>query len=189
MDRENKNLTKKIILGVLLAGGIIIASTNPKFGQKIIPEIIKLIKYKYKNKKEKNKISSIFYRLKKNNLIDVEFRGKQIFVSLTEEGKKKAGKYQIDNLEIKKDKEWDKKWRVLIFDVKEKDKSKREALRGKIIELGLYQLQRSVWVCPYNFLREIEILRGFFGFNKDEMKVITASEIENDEKIKIFFGL
>jgi len=172
-----------------LAGGIAIACTNPKFGQKVLPEIIKLIKYKYKNKKERSKISSVFYRLKKDDLINVEFRNKQIFISLTEEGKNKAGKYKIDDLEIKKDVNWDKKWRILIFDVKEKDRSKREALRGKIIELGLYQLQRSVWVCPYNFLREIEILRSFFGFSKDEMKVITASEIEDDEKIRIFFGL
>lgn len=189
MQKENKNITKRIILGLFLAGGIIVAATDPRFSHKTLPRIIKLIRYKYKSKKEKNKISSTFYRLKKNNLIEVNYKGKQIFISLTEEGKKRAGKYQIDNLKIKKDIKWDGKWRVLIFDIKEKDKLKREALRGKIIELGLYQLQRSVWVCPYNFLPEIEIIRDFFNFSQSEMQTIIASKIENDAKIKSFFGL
>jgi DNA-binding transcriptional regulator PaaX len=187
---KNKNeIRKKIVLGVFLTGGIAIAATNPRFGYKILPRIIKLIKYKYKNKKEKKKVSNAFYLLKKENLINIEYRGSQMFISLTKEGKEKAGKYQIDTLEIKKPEKWDKKWRVLIFDVKEKDRIKREALRGKIIELGLYQLQRSVWVCPYNFQKEVEIIRSFFGFSQNEMKIITASEIENDKEIKLFFGL
>ncbi|MDO8529421.1 MAG: hypothetical protein Q7S18_02025, partial [bacterium] len=109
--------------------------------------------------------------------------------SLTEEGKKKAGKYQIDNLEIKKPKKWDKKWRILIFDIKNRDKLKREALRGKIKELGLYQLQKSVWVCPYEFVKEMNILRSFFNLSNDEMKIINAHEIENDNDIKIFFNI
>ena len=62
-------------------------------------------------------------------------------------------------------------------------------MRGKIKELGLYQLQESVWVCPYEFQKEMEILRAFFQLKNDEMKVITASEIENDEKIKAFFRI
>ena len=137
MEGKNKNLTKRIILGVFLTGGIAIACTNPKFGQKVLPEIIKLIKYKYKNKKERNKISSVFYRLKKDDLINVEFRNKQIFISLTEEGKNKAGKYKIDDLEIKKDVNWDKKWRILIFDVKEKDVTPAMRDNAKRVNFGI----------------------------------------------------
>ena len=84
---------------------------------------------------------------------------------------------------------WDKKWRILIFDIKEKNKIKREALRGKIKQLGLYPLQKSVWVCPYKFFKEMDMLRRFFGLQKDEMKTITASEIEDDKNIRSFFGL
>ena len=82
-----------------------------------------------------------------------------------------------------------KKWRVLIFDIKDKQKMKREALRGKIKELGLYQLQKSVWVCPYDFIREVDIMRSFFGLSQSEMKVITAFQIEDDWIIRRFFGL
>jgi len=77
----------------------------------------------------------------------------------------------------------------LIFDISDKHKNKREALRGKLKQLGLFQLQKSVWVCPYEFRDVVKILREFFGLTDDEMKVITASEIENDRRIRDYFKL
>jgi len=184
-----RNITKNILKGILIAGGIAIAATDPRFGYKVLPKLIKYISYKLKNKKDKKKIYDIFYRLRKNDLINFENRHGQIYISLTPEGKKKAGKYQIDDLEIKKPKKWDRKWRILIFDIENKKNIKREALRGKIKELGLFQLQKSVWVHPYDFYEEISLLRQFFGLTKNEMKIITASEIEDDKPIKIQFRL
>ncbi len=119
----------------------------------------------------------------------MEYRGKQLYVSLSDEGKLLAKKYSIDELKIKKPKHWDKKWRILIFDIEERYRSKREMLRGKLKELGLYQLQKSVWVCPYQFQEEVEILRNFFGFNGEEMTMIIASEIEKERELKNFFNL
>jgi len=119
----------------------------------------------------------------------VDRRGKQVYISLTREGKRKAKKYQIDNLKIKKPKKWDKKWRILIFDVQDTHRMKREVLRGKLKELGLYQLQKSVWVHPYSFQLEMKTLRSFLGLNHAEMRIITASDIEGDEEVRSFFNL
>ena len=122
-------------------------------------------------------------------MINATYSGKQLYISLSKEGKALAGKYQIDDLNIAKPKRWDQKWRVLIFDIPDKHKVKREALRGKLKELNLYQLQKSVWVCPYNFEKEVEVLRNFFAFTKSEMKIITASQIQDDMEVKTFFKL
>jgi DNA-binding transcriptional regulator PaaX len=127
--------------------------------------------------------------LKNKGLLKMEYQGKQLHISLSEEGKKVAEKHQIDDLKIRKPKKWDKNWRILIFDIKEKKKIKREALRGKIIEFGLFQLQKSVWVYPYDFQKEIELLRNFFGLTDEEMQIVIASRIENDKTAKLFFGL
>ena len=113
----------------------------------------------------------------------------QLHISLTKEGKEKAKKYAIDSLEIKKTKSWDNQWHLLIFDISDKHKIKREALRGKIKELGLFQLQKSVWAYPYEFFKEADTLRDFFGLTKDEIQIITATKIENDHKMRSFFNL
>ncbi|MCX6763610.1 MAG: hypothetical protein NTZ97_02660 [Candidatus Moranbacteria bacterium] len=186
---NKKEITKNILTGILIAGGIAIAATDPKFGHKILPKLARYAKYKLKNKKDKKKIYDTFYNLKKEDLIQFENRYGQLYISLTPEGKKKAGKYQIDDLEIKKPKRWDGKWRILIFDIENKKNIKREALRGKIKELGLFQLQKSVWVHPYSFYNEVSLLRQFFGLSKDEMKMIIASEIEDDYLVKLHFHL
>jgi len=103
---------------------------------------------------------------------------------------KLAGEYRIvDKLKIKKQKKWDRKWRLLIFDIADKQKIKREALRGKLKELGFFQLQKSVWVCPYESKKQIILLRDFFDLASADMKIIIATEIENDGELKEFFGL
>lgn len=183
-------IAKTILKGIFLAGGIAVASTSPYFVTRILPEIVKYARYRKKRKEiEKEKFYNAFYKLKRQGFINMDYRGKQLYITLTPEGRKEVGKYQIDDLEIKKPLRWDKKWRILIFDIKEKNKIKREALRGKIKQLGLYPLQKSVWVCPYKFYKEMDMLRRFFGLQKDEMKTITASEIEDDKNIRSFFGL
>lgn len=186
---------KKILEGLMTAGEIVLLAMEPRVNLTMSDALSRYDRYKSKQAKERateeeeRKFRNAFYYLRKKKLIDVEYRGNQMYFSLTEEGKKKAGKYKINDLKIKAAKKWDKKWRVLIFDIEDKHRVKREALRGKIKELGLYQLQKSVWVCPYEFKKEMKLLRDFFGLKTKEMKVIAASEIEDDQPIRQFFNL
>lgn len=186
---NKKEITKTIFKSLLIGGAIIISANDPHFFMRVLPKIIKNLSYKINSAKKKKEFYDTFYRLKKRDMIKFEYRGKQIHVSLTKEGKKEAGKYQIDDLKIQKPERWDKKWRILIFDIKTKDNVKREYLRGKIKELGLFQLQKSVWVYPYDFQKEANVLRNFFNLDQTEIKIITACEIENDQNMRAFFKL
>lgn len=179
-------MTETIIMGIFFAGTIAVAS--PYLASLAIPRIIQYIK-SLKNKRDRRSFESVFSRLKRQGLIKIENKNGQIYISLTNEGKKKAGKYQINDLKIKKPKKWDGKWRILIFDIQENQRIKRDALRGKIKELGLFKLQDSVWIYPYDFGKEMELLRSFFGMTKYELQIITNCKIENDSKPKTFFKL
>ena len=107
--RSRNKIAKTIIKVIFITGGIAVASTSPYFFSRIIPKLIKYGFYKIKSKKDKKKIYDTFRRLNNEGLIKIDNRGGQIYISLTKEGKKKAGKYQIDDLEIKKPKKWDGK--------------------------------------------------------------------------------
>jgi len=194
VSKKRSNLVgREILKGVLWSGLFIVACGSPSFVPKIIPQISRLISYKIGKRRKstagRKKVYNAFEHLRRRGLIKAEWRNKQAYVFLTAKGKILAGKYQINDLRIEKPRKWDRLWRILIFDIKEKQKAKREALRGKLKQMGLYQLQKSVWVCPYNFFGEIKLLREFFGLNNGEMKIITAYEIENDKIIKKHFGL
>ncbi|EKD58234.1 MAG: hypothetical protein ACD_56C00167G0002 [uncultured bacterium] len=192
MDTKTKNISKTILKSILVCGAFVVASTSPTFARKLIPTLIKDFEFEQKRKKKRDQLDKFynsFYYLRKKGLLKMEYKGKQLHVSLSEEGKVLAEKYSIDELRIKKPKKWDKKWRILIFDIEEKYKSRREALRGKLKELGLYQLQKSVWVCPYHFQEEVDVLKNFLGFTGGEMTTMIATEIEKENELMIFFNL
>lgn len=181
--KPRSEIVKDILDACLTSGLVMIAATSPYFLINLLKTYPKWKKYPHK------KVYNTFYRLKKQGLIKVESKNKQIYISLTRDGRKKAGIYQINNLKIGKPKKWDKKWRALIFDVAQLKRTYREALRGKLKELGFYQLQKSVWVHPFNCKTEIELLKDFFGFSEKEMRLMIVENIGNDKELKKLFIL
>ncbi len=43
---------------------------------------------------------------------------------------------------------WDELWRIVSYDIPEKNRNKRRLIRQNLYELGFKQLQRSVWLSP-----------------------------------------
>lgn len=181
--KPKSEIVKDILTWLAIAGTIYIAASSPYFVRSFLK------KYKKWKRYSKKKISDTFYNLKRQGLIEVKWKGPQIYISLTREGKKKAGRFQIDALRINKPRKWDRKWRLVIFDISQLKKSHREAFRGKLKELGFYQLQKSVWVQAFDCQAEIELLRDFFGLTEKEIRLVVAEDIGNDTELKNFFKL
>lgn len=53
-------------------------------------------------------------------------------------------------------KPWDGLWRVIIFDVEEASKRKRNHLRQKLVSLGFGRFQKSVYLTPLNILADLK---------------------------------
>ena len=172
-----------ILKWLAMGGAIAIAASSPYFIHNLINSRKGFKRYSRK------KVYDAFSNLKRQGLINIEKKNHQIYISLTEKGKAKAGWMQIDSLKIKKPKKWDGKWRLVIFDIAQLKKSHREALRGKLKELGFYPLQKSVWVHPFDCEAEIELLKDFFGLSPKEMRLILAEKIGEDEDLKKYFKL
>jgi len=185
---KGNSITKKILYGLLLVGIIYIAASSPYFALKLPKAIARELKWRKYLKAKNSQYNNAFYYLKRKGYLNIERKRGQIYISLTEEGKKRARKYQIDNLKIEKPKKWDGFWRIVIFDISILTNVKRAALRGILKELGFYKLQQSVWICPYNCEKEIELLREFFGLSKKELRLIVG-KVEEDEFLKKYFNL
>ena len=182
--RKPKSEIAKDIFSWLLVGGIVcVAATSPFFLTNISKAFKKSQKYK------KKKIYDAFYQLRKQGCIRITEKDNQIYIGLTERGRKKAGWLQIDSLKIKRPKKWDGKWRMVIFDIAQLKKIYREAFRGKLKELGFCPLQKSVWVYPFDCCGEIGLLQKFFGLSEKEMRFIIAQNIGEDEQFKKIFKL
>lgn len=179
--RSRSEIVKDIFDALVLGGAIAVAATSPYF-------LVNVLRgYRRWKKYQKKKLYDAFSSLRRAGYIKIEKRNHQIYIFLTEKGKKKAGRFQIDNLRIERTKNWDGKWRLILFDVAELKKIHREALRGKLKELGFYPFQKSVWVIPFQCRKEIDLLREFFGLSQNELRLVISSEVGPDESLRQFF--
>jgi len=85
-------------------------------------------------------------------------------------------------------KKWDGKWRIVVFDIPEKKKGVRNALRRKLKELGFYELQKSVFVFPYECGNEIEFIVEFFEL-RPYVRTGVLEKIDNTTHLKRIFKL
>jgi len=183
----------KAILVTLAMGGILVAGA---VAPNLFIAIQKILDARNtfptdNQKKREKKVYDTFAYLRKRGLIKMENRGKQLYISLTPEGKRRAKKCQIDFLEIKQTKIWDGKWHIMLFDIQEKKRLSREALRGKLKQLGFYQMQKSVWLHAFPCEPEITILKNFFGLSDSECLCFEIGDLPTslESKIRMYFGV
>ena len=179
-DSVPANVTKFLLMFVAM-GGIVM-------GGAALPGILKLLKSAdlsgRKTGYSKKQISNALADLKRKKLIEIEkFEDGKISVKLTNKGKERVVEFSFDLLKIKKPKKWDGKWRIVIFDIPNRHKQAREALRGKIKELGLHQLQKSVWIHPYGCEDEILFVAEAFEVQR-YIEILTVERLLHADIIK-----
>lgn len=82
---------------------------------------------------------------------------------------------------------WDGKWRLVIFDVPERIRDRRNFLRRELVALGLHQLQKSAWVTPYPLLGEFSDIVHELGLDK-HFRIVTAESIDGDRDLRAHFS-
>ncbi|MDO8492626.1 MAG: CRISPR-associated endonuclease Cas2 [bacterium] len=156
----------------------------------LAPNALMLLKQLDKGKKRKKNpkylITSAVKRLSEKKLINVDDKNGK--VSLSPKGQHLLALLGDGNLKHKKQKTWDQKWRMVIFDIPEKRKRSREQLRLLLNQIGFLRLQDSVWVYPYETSEMITLLK-IDNFLRQEVLYLVVEQIENDQIIRGYFNL
>ena len=114
-------------------------------------------------------------------------RGPQI--ELTDKGKELAEELALrDELRPEKQKKWDYKWRIIMFDIWERRRKVRDELRYVLKEFGFVKIQDSAWAYPYPCEKLLVFLRTHLKLGRGVLYVV-ADEIEHDEKLRQHFQL
>jgi len=107
---------------------------------------------------------------------------------LAPKGEKFAALIGAGRLALKRPKRWDGRWRLLVFDIPERRRSTRIQIRTTLQHLGLFRLQDSVWVYPYDCEDVVTILKADLHVGKDLLYVI-ADKVEYDLPLRKHFRL
>ncbi len=94
----------------------------------------------------------------------------------------------LNELQVQHEGKWDGVWRMVIFDIPNKHKWARDALRRQLRAMGFYALQESVFVFPYECEQEIAFLIDLFSVSR-YVRLVRTKDILHDDDLREFFGL
>lgn len=179
-----KDIGKGMLFLSVMVGVLTVAAVAPNL----------FLIFKHKGKRYYKKISKDDYKYCMNNLRnrkwithDLNSQGNLYQIRLTKKGLEKANELKFNDIRVEKPLRWDHKWRIVVFDIPEKHKSARDALRRKLQELGFYKLQDSIFIYPYECFKEIDIICKVFCVTPF-VQYLVAEEFYNDYKAKKYFG-
>ena len=142
----------------------------------------------YLRKREYDK-ANFFVKLRywqRQGYINTFLEGKEKFIELTPKGKTHLENLAFEEINIKRPQKWDGKWRIVIFDIPEKNRASRDTLRAKLLTLGFRQIQKSVYVYPFECTKEIFELSDRLDVKKSVL-IMIAEIIQGENRIVKFF--
>ena len=177
------NAVKEKILLLLMAGIAFGFSYDPRRQWKIFKGVAKEWR-----EIDRRKLYSEIKKLYQSKLITKKKNPDGSFTFLlTDRGKLRALTYRFQEMKIER-KNWDGKWRIVVYDIPEKIKKGRDALRAKLKGLGFHELQKSVFVFPYECKNEIDFIIEFFNLRK-YVRVGVLETIDNDLHLRKIFKI
>jgi len=191
MKKFNNKITRlkigpvmqKVLL--LVEGGLILGLT--KRPDKYF-KVVKKISKEWQKINERS-LRTAIQKLYQSKLIDFKEKSDgTVSMTLTDNGKKKIIQFNLDLIEIKKPKQWDRLWRLVIFDIPEEERRGRNALAAKLKELGFYPLQKSVFIHPYECKNEVDFIVELFNL-RPYVRLFTIKETDIELDLRSKFNL
>lgn len=122
----------------------------------VYPEFYE-IKRIFEKKRRRKDFSKLISYLKRKGWIKVKEIKERKVLLLMPLGREKVLKIRKRfSIHLSKKKRKDGKLLMAAFDIPEKKKGIRNYFRGKLIELGFQQFQKSIWISPYDTLKELK---------------------------------
>lgn len=127
---------------------------------------------------------SRLYSLKRRGFID----GRGNMYRLLPKGEKALSEREIWDLEIPTPKHWDRKWRLVLFDIPKDKRKRRDAFRLRLKEMNLALYQNSVWIYPYPLEKTVNKVAEFYKLSGC-VSFIVAERISNEALFRKHYRL
>lgn len=189
MDRSKKDMTSAIVDGLLrliAAGGLITTVVIAPNAVQALDKPVSKFLDKLDERSRERELRRITYYMKSRGLIKYSPNDYEHGIEITKEGLRRLKKSNYDDLSIPTPEKWDKKWRLVFFDVPIEANKQRGMLTYKLRSLGFQQLQKSIWVHPFPCKPEIEAITEFLGIRK-YLTYIEINKIDSEKQLRTRF--
>lgn len=148
---------------------------RPRFSYPALEQIIE------SGLKEDYKISTLrkeLSYLKRDGMICFRPYYRRLVPALTPKGKLAIKTH----LSFKRYGDWDQKWRLVIFNIPERERQYRFALRQKLRQLGFANMQKSIYISPYPLLGALSRWAIEQGI-RQYLHLLEVAKIEDEKKM------
>lgn len=123
-----------------------------------------------------------------NKYIEITKDGSGSRIEVTEKGKLLLARRALEALAPRRQERWDRKWRIVMFDIPTPMKSSRDAFAGLLKTFGFEHLQKSVFISPYPCEEELAAVADYFGIS-DYVDLVVAERISRANEFKDTFDI
>lgn len=177
---------RNLILRTLAVGGVLsVALVAPK----TLTLLKKLDRGATNRKNLYRRITQAISDLERAGLVKTSGERGHRNVTLSEKGRRTINTIYAKEYSIPEPAFWDGKWRVVIFDIREKRRRVRSQLRLLLYGAGFIRLQDSVWVYPYPCDEFVGLVRAHLKSGTGELLSFVAEALESDKKLREHFNL
>lgn len=182
--RARKRNIQMAVLSAIGVGGLLLVSMAA-------PNVVQLLEKSSPGKQLKTKylVRSALSRLRAKGQITFVEKGSRTYARLTEAGRS-ALEFELQRLALLSGskRRWDKRWRVVSFDIPEKRKHVRDRLCSLMRQCGFVLLQNSVWVYPYECEEFVALAKAELRLGGSVLYLVVES-IDNEDVLRARFGL
>ncbi|OGL36692.1 hypothetical protein A3A68_02550 [Candidatus Saccharibacteria bacterium RIFCSPLOWO2_01_FULL_48_13] len=142
-----------------------------------------------KKKTNRSQNQRVLYELKRQKLVSVDHQEGGYRFKLTKNGAKRLAQLELDNINIPSPKKWDKKWRIISFDIPVQSTPQRAVLVHHLSKYDFLMLQRSTWAHYAPCFKQIQQITDYYGLT-NYCAFIEVSEIDrsSQKRLRQHFG-
>ena len=165
----NRDMTSKVVdeiirygaFGALVTAGLVAPNIVQVLG-KPFTVLINNLDQRDAERRVRKEAQRVIRYMKQQGLLAGDYEhGLQV----TAKARKRLEKTQFRDMKVAPPEEWDKLWRVILYDVPEDQKNARDAFGHQLLRYGCFQLQKSVWVIPFACRKDIVFMAAYFGID------------------------
>lgn len=135
-------------------------------------------------KSRPNGIWELIKKLQKKKIVNLG--GQE--VRLTSRGRKILREIEILEMEISRPKKWDGVWHLVSYDIPNSLNKGRDYFRSVLKRWQFYQIQKSLWVYPFECKEEVAVLAEYLKV-APYVVIMTTDLLANEDEVEEIFDL
>ncbi len=180
MNRYQTSKTINILLKTLTVSGVIGSSLVAPNATELFTKLAKPITHLDIDEKE---LKHLLRYMERTKLIELSVREGDLHAKLTKKATERVNSVEIDDISIKTPSKWDKKWRIIIYDIPREKREHRYFLLEQLHRLNFFKLQDSTWVYPFSCT--IEVLEILKRLEIEQYVTFMVGDIESKDEVKL----